>query len=111
RLYLQNLDEPEEARAILHTEGAVNPFFSSDGKWLAFIAGDKLQKLALNGGEPVILADAAPLGVGGGVWSPDDQAIYFVPAFDRGIWKISSGGGTPVQITKPDHDGFDNSHL
>jgi serine/threonine protein kinase/WD40 repeat protein len=108
RLYLQDLHRSGLAVPIPGTENALNPFFSSDGKWLAFVAHNKLQKVALSGGEPLILADAD---MGGGVWSPDDETIYFVPALDQGIWQIPSRGGKPVQVTKPDRDGFDNAHL
>jgi serine/threonine protein kinase len=35
------------------------PFWSPDSRFLAFFAGGKLQKIAINGGPPVILCDAA----------------------------------------------------
>src|SRR6185503_14701421 len=34
------------------TEGASFPFFSPDGRWVAFFADGKLKKLALDGGAP-----------------------------------------------------------
>ena len=107
RLYLQDLDRPA-ATPIAGTEGGLNPFFSSDGKWLAFVANSKLQKVALTGGEPVKLADVSSFY--GGAWSPDDEAVYFVSGTDTGIWKVSARGGKIVQITTPDRDGFDNGH-
>jgi serine/threonine protein kinase/Tol biopolymer transport system component len=110
RLYLQDLYKSGAAAPLRGTEGGLNPFFSSDGKWIAFVARNKLQTVAISGGEPLTLADAS-FGFGGGTWSVDDETIYFVPALDQGIWRVSSRGGTPVQITKPDRDGFDNSHL
>jgi Tol biopolymer transport system component len=108
RLYLQDLDRPGAAAPIAGTEGGLNPFFSSDGKWLAFVANNKLQKVPLIGAEPVRLADASHFK--GGAWSPDDETIYFVPHLDTGVWKVSAGGGTPVQITTPDRDGYDSGH-
>ncbi len=47
RLYLQQLDRSGPAVPIIGTEGALNPFFSSDGKWLAFVADSKLKKSAI----------------------------------------------------------------
>ena len=41
------------------TEGAANPFFSLDGRWIGFFADSKLKKVSLDGGAPVALADAA----------------------------------------------------
>ncbi|MGH9254620.1 MAG: protein kinase domain-containing protein [Vicinamibacterales bacterium] len=107
RLYLQDLDRRGAAVPILGTEGAQAPFFSSDGKWLAFVANNRLQKLALGGGAPVVLAESGPL-FRGGVWSLDDETIYFVPGVQTGIWKVPAQGGKPVQITTPDRNGFED---
>ncbi len=58
RLYLRALDR-YESEVIPGTEGAANPFFSPDGRWVAFFAGGRLKKVSLDGGAPVGLADAA----------------------------------------------------
>ena len=51
QLFSRHLDEVE-ARPIPGTEGAVAPFFSPDGEWIAFLANAKLQKVAVRGGAP-----------------------------------------------------------
>lgn len=48
-----------EARPIPGTEGAVNPFFSPDGQWVGFFAGNKLKKVSVSGGAALTLGDAA----------------------------------------------------
>jgi eukaryotic-like serine/threonine-protein kinase len=39
------------------TEGASGPFFSPDGHWLGFAAGGKLNKISVDGGAVIPLAD------------------------------------------------------
>src|SRR6266542_2861057 len=39
-----------DAKLIGGTEGAYNPFFSPDGKWVGFFADNKLKKVSLAGG-------------------------------------------------------------
>src|SRR5262249_16286489 len=107
RLYIQEMDRIGAAVAIPGTEGALNPFFSSDGKWLAFFANNKPQKVSFSGGAAVALAEVSAY-FRGGVWSPDDETIYFSPGVQAGIWKISAQGGKPVEITAPSKKGFDD---
>ena len=86
-----------ESTAIPATEGATCPFFSPDGKWIAFTAGAKLKKVALAGGTPVTLTDTP--GFRGAVWS-DDGSIYFVPDLYVPISRIPETGGVPQAVTK-----------
>ena len=46
------------ARPIGGTIAANSPFFSPDGKWIAFFSGGKLKKIALTGGAPSENCDA-----------------------------------------------------
>ena len=52
----------------------MNPVFSPDGKWLAFLAGGKLKKVSLDGGTPVILAEKG-IYVQGAVWATDHKLL------------------------------------
>jgi serine/threonine-protein kinase len=87
----------EESTAMPGTEGGTSPFFSPDGKWIGFIAGPKLKKVALAGGTPVTLADVPSFR--GAVWG-DDGAIYFVPNSYVPISRIPAGGGKAEPVTK-----------
>jgi len=57
RLYRRSLDR-FDATPIAGTEGATDPFFSPDGKWLGFFAEGKLKKISVDGGAAVELANA-----------------------------------------------------
>ena len=84
---------------LADTERASSPFFSPDGKWIAFFVDGKLEKIAVTGGVPTVLCDATQNR--GGTWLPDGT-IFFSPALTAGLMKIPSGGGTPTAVISPD---------
>ncbi|HMK28612.1 MAG TPA: protein kinase [Terriglobales bacterium] len=84
-----------EYRALLGTEGAHSPFFSPDGEWVGFFAHDKLKKVALRGGQPIVICDAV-LGFGG-TWAPDGT-IYFSTDYSSGLSQVAAAGGPPAPM-------------
>lgn len=98
RLYTRRMDQ-WDAAPIQGTEGAERPFFSPDGQWIAFSAGDTLKKVSSRGGPAIDLAKTT---WGGGSWAPDDQIVYTL-AYNQGLWKIAATGGSPTMLTSPDH--------
>ncbi len=107
RLYLRDLDA-FEARAVDGSSGAKQPFFSPDGKWIAFFAQGQLLKAEVSGGAPVRLADAAyPFG---GTWT-DGDAIVFTTSLGSGLLTIPARGGTAESLTKPDGDAQGYAHV
>jgi eukaryotic-like serine/threonine-protein kinase len=86
-----------ESTPLPGTEGATNPFFSPDGKWIGFFAGGRLRKVALSGGQPVTLCEAP--NPRGEAWSVDDF-IYFTPTSGSGVWRVSAMGGAPEEVTR-----------
>jgi serine/threonine-protein kinase len=97
QLYVRRLDQLS-AQALAGTEGAMNPFFSPDGRWIGFFAGGKLKKIALAGGAPIALADTP--NARGGSWGDDDHLVY-MPDFYSGLWRVSASGGEAAAITTP----------
>lgn len=96
RLYLHALDQLEAAE-IPETERAFGPFFSPDSRWIGFFADNKLKKVAVSGGAPVVLCDAPnPYG---GSWGTDGT-IVFSPNEGRQPARIHEGGGVaaPIEI-------------
>lgn len=105
-LFRRAIDE-FEAKPIPGTEGAMQPFFSPDGKWLGFSARHKLMKVALSGGQPIELAPAAlPRGA---EWLADDT-IVFCPYFYGGIERVPASGGTATPLSEVDRAAGERSH-
>jgi serine/threonine protein kinase len=100
-LAVREMSQPN-ATVLPGTENGINPFFSPDGKWLAYFAERKLKKVLVHGGGSVELCEA---GSGrGGSWGPDG---YIIAAFSvsSGLFRIPEGGGTPQPLTKPSDHG------
>jgi serine/threonine-protein kinase len=94
KLLTRRLDQ-DNTIELPGTERAEGPFFSPDSKWVAFIADGKLKKISLRGGPAVQLCDD-PL-IGGGSWGEDGN---IVTTLDFTLSRISSAGGTPMQLTE-----------
>src|SRR5207244_13195515 len=96
QLYVRDLYS-FEARAVAGASGAKQPFFSPDGKWVAFFAQGQLQKAEVAGGAPIRLAEAAyPFG---GTWNEDNTIVY-AASLGYGLLQIPASGGTPESLTK-----------
>ena len=106
-LYLRRFDSFDVVR-LTKTEAAVAPFFSPDGKGLAFFARGRLWRIDLPGGVPVELGPASSTSVGGS-WGDDGQIVY-TPNFSDALWTIPAAGGTARALTKVDRAAGEVSH-
>jgi serine/threonine protein kinase/Tol biopolymer transport system component len=95
-----------EARFLPGTEGALYPFWSPDGKYLAFFAGAKLKKLDLAGGSAIPLCEV--LEGRGGTWSTDGVILFGLRAGP--LFRVDASGGKPVQLTSLDEARHETSH-
>ena len=106
-LYVRPIDRLDAAR-LPGTDGARAPFFSPDGRWIAFFADGKLKKVATAGGSPSVLADAPS--PGGGAWGPGGQLVFAgTPA--GGLALVSDQGGAVTPLTTPDAARGEVRHL
>ncbi len=98
-LYLRSIRELDAKK--LATAGIV-PFFSADSRWLGFFAENGMFKVPVDGGRPVQICRVPNItSVRGASWG-DRETIVF--SIDRALWRVSSSGGEPVQLTHPAPD-------
>jgi Tol biopolymer transport system component len=98
-IYVRRLDQLE-ARPLAGTDDGRNPFFSPDGRSVAFFAGGKLCTVPAAGGNVTTLADAPS--DRGGSWAPDGTIIYSPSASrGRGLMKVAAAGGSAQPVTRP----------
>ncbi len=107
RLYLRRLDAAA-TRAVDSSAAAVYPFFSPDGRFVAFFAGGKLWRAPVAGGAATSIA-AAPRAWGGS-WGADGRIVY-VPSLNAGVWRVPADGGAAEQLTQPDDAAKGYAHV
>jgi eukaryotic-like serine/threonine-protein kinase len=93
RVWLRNMSATK-AEPLPGTEGiAYRPFWSPDSRYLGFLAGGKLKKIAVGGGPAVTICDA-PSGADGS-WSPTG-VILFDGGTNDPIRRVLASGGLPA---------------
>ena len=99
-LWLRPLDSLT-GRRLAGTDGADFPFWSPDGRSVAFFSAGKLKRLDASGGTPVVLCDAsdADSTATGGSWNRNGVILYGAP---QGLYRVSASGGTPALIAAVD---------
>src|SRR6202162_5156172 len=106
QIWIRRLDE-EEARPVTGTEGAENPFWSPDGRSLAFFSQSRLKRIELESGVVQVLCNAE-LGRGG-AWG-QEGVILFAGISPGVLSRVAASGGAPVAATKFDASRGDVLH-
>ncbi len=93
RLFVRMLAD-ESVRALAGTEGAMHPFFSPDGEWVAYFAGAAVHKVSFGGASPIRLGAIAGDSVGG-AWG---NGVIVFALRGRGLFRMSDAGGAASPI-------------
>ncbi len=95
-LWLRPLDSLD-ARPIPGTDRGDFPFWSPDGRSLAYFAAGRLERVDVGGGAPIVLCDASDTDTAmtGGAWNKAGAIIFGAP---QGLYLVSASGGTPSLI-------------
>ncbi|MBL8291166.1 MAG: PD40 domain-containing protein [Bryobacterales bacterium] len=95
------------ARLLPGTERGSLPFWSPDGRSLAYWTSGKLWRVDATGGSPIAICDAAAFI--GGDWSPDGYIVF--SAGGSGLRRVPASGGTPEALTTLDASRGETLHL
>jgi eukaryotic-like serine/threonine-protein kinase len=95
QLWVRSLDTLT-AQVLAGTEGAFQPFWSPDSRYLGFFADGKLKKIEVSGGPPVTLCVAPD--PRSGTWN-QGGVIVFAPTTNSALQKVSAAGGVPTAAT------------
>jgi Tol biopolymer transport system component len=106
RLWLRELSGGSGVE-LPNTENAAFPFWSPDGRSIAFFADAKLKRIPRSGGAVQTICDA-PTGRGG-MWTPSG-VIVFAPSPFSALMKVSADGGIPEPATTLDTAKKQDSH-
>ena len=97
QLFSRRLDQLEPV-PLAGTQNARNPFFSPDGRWVAYFSGSKLYKLPLGGGPAAVVADVPGVAFGA-TWGTTDTIVF---RLERALMKVAAAGGEPQLLLQSD---------
>ena len=97
-LWIRDLDS-QTAQPLSGTDGATEPFWSPDSRFIAFTAGASLKSVAVTGG-PAQTLTASPA-IYGGTWNRNG-VILFGTGTAGPILRVSSAGGSATPVTSLD---------
>jgi eukaryotic-like serine/threonine-protein kinase len=88
-----------EAQPLTGTEGASRPFWSPDSRFIAFMSGGKMRKVAATGGPAVTICESGSRGDGS--WGAGGVILFDGTAVDS-IRRVSASGGVATAATRID---------
>jgi eukaryotic-like serine/threonine-protein kinase len=105
-LYVQRVGS-SSVTPLPGTQGASYPFLSPDGAYVGFFANGKLQKMAISGGTPQVLATA--LTGRGGAWGSKGVIIFAADA-QSPLQRVNADGTGLAPVTLGIRTKEDQSH-
>ena len=95
------------AQVLIEDSVITQPFWSPDGRFMAFFEGGKLKKGDVSGGPSQIVCDT-PTPIGGGTWNSDGVILFSGAGV---IQRVLAAGGQPTAITELDQANKESEHL
>lgn len=115
-LWIRDLDALEPRKIPLMGRRQPVLFWSPDSRWLVFISGGKIWKIAPEATAPVEIAALASANVSdrdtvfhSGAWGADDRIV--LAGFREGLYELSARGGAITETLHADPDLVDFHNL
>jgi hypothetical protein len=90
------------------TQGAEDPFFSPDGKWVGFFQGKLMKRVSPGSGNPPSIITTLNSDNWGAAWGSDDR-IYYAESY-TGLKSVAVSGGNTQVLSEPDTLTSEISH-
>jgi eukaryotic-like serine/threonine-protein kinase len=113
QLFVRALDQLELTPLTALGQVPRSPFSSPDGRWIGFVEVGtpvRLRKVAMSGGPTFLLSDLDGASRGA-TWGDDDSIIFATAETSTGLQRVSSDGGAPTVLTKPNRERGESDHL
>jgi serine/threonine protein kinase/Tol biopolymer transport system component len=94
RLFVRPLDTPTATEIPVPGSIPLFPFWSPDGRQIAFRSGGTLEKVDLSGGPPVTICNCPS--TAGGTWNRD--GVIISGNFSGPLFRVSAAGGEPKPL-------------
>lgn len=105
-LWIRALDSVD-SQILAGTQGASEPFWSPDSKFLGFFADGHIKKIAIPGGSAQAICEAQD--PRGGTWN-GEGVILFAANAGGGLYRVSQAGGNVTQVTTLNEQRNEGSH-
>ena len=111
QLMVRSIDDLE-ARPLAHTENAVAPFVSPDGRMVGFGTSSSFstEYVPVAGGAAAPIARRVPGTLRGATWGPGDRIVAANANPDIGLISVQLGG-EPEVLTKPNKESGETDHV
>jgi serine/threonine-protein kinase len=89
-----------DATELPETDNARFPFWSPDSRSIGFVRDERVWKIEIEGGRPVILGSVPPesmTGSGDGAWGPGGR-ILLAGSHMAGLFEIPASGGDAIEL-------------
>ena len=96
RLFVRDLDKVAP-RLLPGTEGAWQPAWSPDSRYVTFSDGGRLKRVDIVGGNPLTIGDGSNSVT---AWSRD--GVILLTGRDGHLYRIPESGGQPMAVIRPD---------
>jgi Tol biopolymer transport system component len=106
QLWVRPLDS-RTLQPLVGTDGAHIPFWSPDGREIAFFGDGSLKRIPAGGGTVTRIAPAPD--PRGGTWGPDNVIVFSPGAFGP-LMRVAADGGTATAITSIEPGKTNDSH-